>query len=119
MSAIWRRLRSKEISAVEGIGLSPQNSSLGSADLIEKDTGKSTARDVRDAEANRKLSVFEKSHRWDPNLDDDQLHEIDDAVNLRDPNAEGKICDEVFENSPYPEVRPFICSECASLSRPT
>lgn len=71
---------------------------------IEKDSGKSTARDVQEAEANRRLSVFERSYRWDPNLDDDQLHEIDDAVNLRDPNAEGKIYEEVFENSPYPEV---------------
>lgn len=104
MSAIWKRLRSKEVNAVDAVGSSPQSSSHGSGDAIEKDTGKSTARDVQEAEANRKLSIFEKTHRWDPNLDDDQLHEIDDVINLRDPNAEGKIYDEVFENSPYPEV---------------
>lgn len=106
MSVLWRRLGSKEIKAVEGVGLSPQNSSCGSSDPIEKDTGKLGARDVQEAEANRRLSVFERSHRWDPNLDDNQLDKIDDAVNLRDPNAKGKIYEEVFENSPYPEVCP-------------
>jgi OPT family small oligopeptide transporter len=69
---------------------------------------------VQEAEANRKLSIFERSHRWDPNLDDDQLDEIDDAVNVRDPNAEGKIYEEVFENSPYPEV----CSVILTASAP-
>jgi hypothetical protein len=118
MSPIWTRLTSGEINAVEGVGLSPQNSSLGSGDPIEKEAGKSTARDVQEAEANRKLSVFERSHRWDPNLDDDQLHEIDDAVNLRDPNAEGKIYEEVFENSPYPEVRSELFSGLGHLDLP-
>ena len=109
MSAIWKRLRSKETETVEGVGLSPQNSSLGSGEPIEKETGKSTARDVQEVEANRKLSIFEKSHRWDANLGDDQLDEIDDAVNLRDPSSEAKIYDEVFENSPYPEVCTELC----------
>jgi hypothetical protein len=70
----------------------------------EKDIAESSGRDVNEVEANKKLSAFERAHRWDPNLDDDQLHEIDDAVNARDPNAEGKVYDEIFENSPYPEV---------------
>ncbi|KUJ16094.1 small oligopeptide transporter [Mollisia scopiformis] len=76
--------------------------------MFEKDTGKSSSRDVQEAEANRKLAIFERAHRWDPNLEDSQLDDIDDAVNTRDPNAEGKIYDEVFENSPYPEVRAAV-----------
>lgn len=90
---------------------SPHHSITGSGEPSEKiDQGKaaSTARDIEEAEANRKLSVFERAHRWDPNLDDDQLLEIDDAVHTRDPNAEGRIYDEVFEDSPYPEVRAAV-----------
>lgn len=108
MSGILRRLRGRGTEEVEGATPSPHDSIDGSGDhseKIEKVTGASMARDAGEVEANRKLSVFEKAHRWDPNLDDDQLLEIDDAVNARDPNAEGRIYDEVFENSPYPEVR--------------
>ena len=105
MSAAWRRLKPRDTGTIDGIAISPQNSSSGSGDLVEKVDGKSTARDVPEVETNRKLSVFEKAHRWDPNLDSDQLYDIDDAINQRDPKAEGKVFDEVFENSPYPEVR--------------
>lgn len=76
----------------------------------EKDDAVSTARDIQEAETNRKLTAFEQLHRWDPNLGQDQLEEIDDAINRRDGNAEGRIYDEVFENSPYPEVR--RCDSC-------
>jgi len=71
----------------------------------EKDDAVSTARDIQEAETNRKLTAFEQLHRWDPNLGQDRLEELDDAVNRRDGNAEGRIYDEVFENSPYPEVK--------------
>jgi hypothetical protein len=107
MSGLLRRFRGRETEEVEGAAPSPHNSITGSGEASEKtdkETGAATARDVGEAEANRKLSVFERAHRWDPNLDDDQLLEIDDAVNARDPNAEGRVYDEVFENSPYPEV---------------
>jgi hypothetical protein len=106
MAGIMRRMRGKEVDLLDAISESPQISSSGStepADNIEKDGGRSTALDVE--EANRKLKTFERAHRWDPNLDDDQLEEIDDAVNAHDPRAEGKLISEVLENSPYPEVR--------------
>ncbi|TGO84229.1 hypothetical protein BPOR_0532g00040 [Botrytis porri] len=74
----------------------------------EKDDAVPTARDIQEAETNRKLTAFEQLHRWDPNLGQDQLEEIDDAINRRDGNAEGRIYDEVFENSPYPEVRAAV-----------
>lgn len=110
MSGLMRRLRGRETVEVEGTNPLPHDSVTGSgerSEKIEKEEGASTARDVGEAEANRKLATFERAHRWDPNLDDDQLLEIDDAVNARDPNAEGRIYDEVFENSPYPEVCPL------------
>lgn len=91
--------------------LSPEQSVIGShiplatgEKLEEKDGAISSARDEQEAEANRKLTAFEQLHRWDPNLGQDQLEEIDDAINRRDANVEGRIYDEVFENSPYPEV---------------
>ena len=111
MSTLLRRFRDRETEEV-GAESSPHNSITGSgegSEKIEKETGAATARDIGEAEGNRKLTVFEKAHRWDPNLDDDQLLEIDDAVNARDPNAEGRVYDEVFENSPYPEV----CLPCS------
>jgi hypothetical protein len=104
MSALMRRLRGRETEVVEGNILSPHDSVTASSEKIDDETGISTARDIGEAEANRKLSVFEKAHRWDPNLDDYSFEEIDDAINARDPNAEGRIYNEVFENSPYPEV---------------
>jgi hypothetical protein len=110
MSGFLKRLRYRETDEVDGIAPSPHESITESAkasENIEKVEGKSSARDIQEAEANQKLSVFERAHRWDPNLDDEQLLEIDDAVNARDPNAEGRIYDEIFENSPYPEVCPF------------
>ena len=108
MSSILRRLRGKKTEKIVRAAPSPHDSIDGSgvhSEKIGKETGASTARDAGEVEANRKLSFFERAHRWDPNLDDDQLLEIDDAVNARDPNAQGRIYDEVFENSPYPEVR--------------
>lgn len=104
MSVLLKKLRSGKTKTTDGVALSPQDSSSGSHTPVEKDTGKSTARDVSEPEANRKLSVFEQAHRWDPNLGDDALDDIDDAVHHRDPAAEGKLVGEIFENSPYPEV---------------
>lgn len=106
MSGILKRL-GKRSDTIEGTGISPQSTSSASQDVNEKavkDEGFSTATDVLEAEANRKLSVFEKAHRWDPNLDDDFLEDVDDALVRRDASKENKVYDEVFENSPYPEV---------------
>jgi hypothetical protein len=119
MSGLWKRFRPKEANPIDGINPSPQHSNTGSAqpsDNAEKDAGLTSARDIAEAEANRKLTIFERAHRWDPNLDDEQLDEIDDAVNARDPSSEARIFDEVFENSPYPEVRhaPSFVRNCAA-----
>lgn len=118
MPGLMRRLRGRETVEVEGTEPSPLDTVTSSSErpeTIEKGEGASTARDIGEAEANQKLYTFERAHRWDPNLDDDQLLEIDDAINARGPNAEGRIYDEVFENSPYPEV----CASSEQLSYAT
>ncbi len=107
MAALLKRFKRTNSDPIDGVAPSPPISSSGSREakeVTEKDVGLSTAQDYSEEEANRKLNLFERAHRWDPNLDDSQRHEIDDAVNTRDPNAEGTVYDELFENSPYPEV---------------
>lgn len=52
----------------------------------------------------RKLSVFRAANRWDPNLSNDILDDIDDALDQHDAAAEGHLAGEILENSPYPEV---------------
>jgi hypothetical protein len=111
MAGMFKRSRPKEADPIDEINPSPQLSSTNStepSDNTEKTEAFSTSRSIEEGEANRKLAAFEKAHRWDPNLDDDQLLEIDDAVNARDPNTEHRIYEEVFENSPYPEVSATI-----------
>lgn len=109
MSSFLRRFKRKEESSIVG-RIPPPHTLESNSNPNEKSgtigdgAGNSTAREVGEAEANQKLAAFEKAHRWDPNLGNDTLDEIDDAVNTRDPNVEGKLYDEVFENSPYPEV---------------
>ncbi|KAI9649692.1 hypothetical protein NHQ30_002273 [Ciborinia camelliae] len=115
MSRVFKRVHARDPDVVLAGTPSPNESIPGlnnPLDTIEKaedkDAATSTARDIQEAEANRKLTTFEQLHRWDPNLGQDQLEEIDDAINRRDANAEGRIYDEVFENSPYPEVRAAV-----------
>jgi hypothetical protein len=116
MSGLLKRFKPRgkgEQEDIDGVEPSPQHSISGSGDeKVGKATGLSSARDIEEAEANRRLAVFERAHRWDPNLDDEQLLEIDDAVNVRDPNSEARVFGEVFENSPYPEVGPFSTTLC-------
>jgi hypothetical protein len=56
------------------------------------------------ADAEAELNVFGKMHEWDPNMDRDKLHAIEDAVKEKDVEAELSIEAELEENSPYPEV---------------
>jgi hypothetical protein len=108
MSGLLKRFRPKEADQIDGLDPSPQQSPTASVqppEKTEKDVALSSGRDVEEAERNRRLAIFERAHRWDANLDDDQLHDIDDVINARDPNSEARVYEEVFENSPYPEVQ--------------
>lgn len=106
MPGLLKRFRPKEVDPTDRPGPSQQSSAppVLPLDKAEKDIALSSARDIEEADANQRLSTFERAHRWDPNLDDEQLRDIDDAVNARDPSSEARIFDGVFENSPYPEV---------------
>jgi hypothetical protein len=107
MSSLFQRFKHREESPINKENHTLQifvSDSKDVPDKIGNTTESSAVKDVMEAEANQKLTAFEKAHRWDPNIGNDTLEEIDDAVNARDPNVERKLYDEVFENSPYPEV---------------
>lgn len=54
------------------------------------------------------LKNLKKQHHWDPNLPEDILDEIDDALHTSDPNTQVGVAGELLENSPYPEVRAAV-----------
>lgn len=56
------------------------------------------------ADTNHTLKLFSRSHRWDPNIGDDELAEVTGITTLHDANAEAKLVERIIENSPYPEV---------------
>lgn len=70
----------------------------------EKENAMSTGIEASDVEANRKLDLYRRTHKWDPNLGDDTLDEIATVTALNDSNAQSKVIDRVIDNSPYPEV---------------
>ncbi|EFR02303.1 oligopeptide transporter 5 [Nannizzia gypsea CBS 118893] len=74
----------------------------------EKETAKTTATEISDVEANKRLDLYRRTHKWDPNLGDDTLDEIATAAALNDSNAQSKVIDRVIDNSPYPEVRAAV-----------
>lgn len=64
-----------------------------------------SAFELSEVGTSRRLKLFSRSHRWDPNIGDDELAEVTGATTLHDANAEAKLVDRIIENSPYPEVR--------------
>ena len=107
MSRLLKRFRPKSTGHIDELEPSPQQSNTSSfqaPETTEKYAASSPARNIQGAETNRRLAAFERAHRWDLNLGDEQLDDIDDAVNAHDPNSESRIYDGVVENSPYPEV---------------
>lgn len=65
-------------------------------------------RDISETEANRRLNVFRREHRWDPNMPDDAIEMVDVFTSAHDHKGEAKLVGEVIENSPYPEVRAVV-----------
>ncbi|EGE08053.1 small oligopeptide transporter [Trichophyton equinum CBS 127.97] len=78
------------------------------ASSSEKENAMSTGIEASDVEANRKLDLYRRTHKWDPNLGDDTLDEIATVTALNDSNAQSKVIDRVIDNSPYPEVRAAV-----------
>ncbi|KAH0139939.1 hypothetical protein KCU67_g15013, partial [Aureobasidium melanogenum] len=104
-------LGSPEIS--EGIAIDEIQSSGSSSPKGEKDektVGVSSAHELSEAEAARRLKVFKHNADalWDPNLESDDLHAVDEAVEHHDKDGENHLVNELLENSPYPEVRAAV-----------
>ena len=60
------------------------------------------------AEAERDISMFGKVHEWDPNIGNEKLDAINNAVRVHDGDAEIALEEELIENSPYPEVQAAV-----------
>ncbi|KAJ5818939.1 hypothetical protein N7474_004530 [Penicillium riverlandense] len=54
------------------------------------------------------LRNLKEHHHWDPNLPDDVLEEVDEALNTTDKGAQIDIARELLDNSPYVEVRAAV-----------
>jgi hypothetical protein len=60
------------------------------------------------AEAEREISMFNTMHEWDPNINNEKLDAINNAVKAHDADAEIALEHEIEENSPYPEVQAAV-----------
>jgi len=104
-------LGSPEVS--EGIAIDEIQSSGTSSPKGEKDekaVGTSSAHDLSEAEAARRLKIFKHNADalWDPNLESDDLQAVDEAVEHHDKDGENHLVSELMDNSPYPEVRAAV-----------
>ncbi|KAJ9145129.1 Small oligopeptide transporter, OPT family [Pleurostoma richardsiae] len=61
-----------------------------------------------DTEAQEHLENIKKQHLFDPNLPDDFVDEVADALQGGSPDAKVAVAAELMENSPYPEVRAAV-----------
>lgn len=68
---------------------------------VSKIGSASSTADDSQIEANRKISLYRRAHRWDPNLEDEYLDEVA-AVQRK--GSGSKFLNRMAENSPYPEV---------------
>lgn len=76
----------------------------------EKIRSASSTADGSHHETSRRLTLYHRVHRWDPNLDDEYLEEVADAAKAHEGSPRNKrMVQRVLENSPYPEV-------CGSLA---
>lgn len=54
------------------------------------------------------LRNLKAHHHWDPNLPDDVVDEVNEALETSDKGAQSEIAHELLDNSPYPEVRAAV-----------
>ncbi|KAG0154448.1 hypothetical protein PDIDSM_16 [Penicillium digitatum] len=59
-------------------------------------------------ESLKKLRDLKNHHHWDPNMPEDVVEELDEALQTSDKNTQEVIAQELLENSPYPEVRSAV-----------
>lgn len=60
--------------------------------------------DISEVEANRRLSMFNKEHFYDPNMPDTAFEAVDEATQAHDQKGEKLLVGELIDDSPYPEV---------------
>ncbi|KAJ5146095.1 uncharacterized protein N7515_000659 [Penicillium bovifimosum] len=56
----------------------------------------------------KQLRNLKEHHHWDPNLPDDVVDELDEALGTNDKRTQEVIAHELLDNSPYPEVRAAV-----------
>ncbi|KAJ5193556.1 hypothetical protein N7449_009698 [Penicillium cf. viridicatum] len=56
----------------------------------------------------KRLHELKHHHHWDPNMPEDVVEELDEALNTSDKHTQEVIAQELLENSPYPEVRSAV-----------
>src|SRR4051794_33784327 len=59
-------------------------------------------------EALKQLRNLKNHHHWDPNLPEDVVDELDEALNTTDEKTRISVAQELIDNSPYPEVRAAV-----------
>jgi OPT family small oligopeptide transporter len=59
-------------------------------------------------EALKQLRNLKAHHHWDPNLPEDVVEELDEALHTSDAKTQVTIAHELLDNSPYPEVRAAV-----------
>ena len=74
-------------------------------ELNEKNIIQPEHEQLNDEQAARRLRLFREAAANDPNIDVDDLGEVDEAVMGHQVTRENQLVDELVENSPYPEVR--------------
>lgn len=56
----------------------------------------------------KQLRNLKDHHHWDPNLPDDVVDEVEEALHTSNKDTQLGIAHELIENSPYPEVRAAV-----------
>lgn len=56
----------------------------------------------------KQLRNLKEHHHWDPNLPEDVVDELEEALQRSDPKSQDDIAHELLDNSPYPEVRSAV-----------
>lgn len=63
-----------------------------------------SGQEITESQANRRLSLFKKTNRFDPNMEKDDLERIDELMDEHNTVGEVQAIEDYLGNSPYPEV---------------
>ncbi|KAL6236137.1 hypothetical protein BDW75DRAFT_250321 [Aspergillus navahoensis] len=81
------------------VRITSANDSLPSDDAPSTPAGPDTVEQLKD---------LKEHHHWDPNLPDEVIDEVNDALHATDKDRRQHIAASLLENSPYPEVRAAV-----------